>query len=251
MLPIYVINLPDCIERWEKMVQRFPKDQLIKVMGFDGRIWENPDIVDEQGRPTWKPGVRRWLENRGVLGAHPIHGTQGKSPLWKVLPGEVGCSLAHIAVWNKICAQEQPWAIVLEDDCMPTDKLGTRSLAKVVGEELKKAPKDLQVGMLFASTPDEDCLTLDSDGQVVGGWNTVGYVISLFAAKHAISVTLPVYEPIDRQWWKLAFARNQMPCKIPIKSRHKIGAYGIGPYIVPSEMNEKSYIGPLWKRHNP
>jgi GR25 family glycosyltransferase involved in LPS biosynthesis len=88
-IPVFVISLREAHERRKRISRQFSS------LGLDCTI---VDAVD--GRAMTE-------EERRAISA-PGYG--GK-------PGEIGCYLSHIAVYERICAENIPLALILEDDC--------------------------------------------------------------------------------------------------------------------------------------
>jgi glycosyl transferase family 25 len=98
----YVINLPDATERWraiESELKAIPC-RIARFQGVRGAALspsELDSVYDEAA------AVRRY--GRGFSGE------------------EVGCCLSHIAVYDRVAASEEPWALVFEDDATVSPSL--------------------------------------------------------------------------------------------------------------------------------
>lgn len=117
-------------------------------------------------------------------------------------PGEVGCALSHAAVYAEIVKRGIPWALILEDDAMlhkalPAILSAIEDGAGGQGQLISLSRCDAYVpwtkerlwGQFSIATP---CLVKEG---AIG--QSVGYVISLDAAKAIATVNVPVKFPAD------------------------------------------------------
>ena len=92
---IYVINMKERNDKWEAMKRRFINEKLIWSEGVDVR--KNYGTVQE------------YVE-KGLL----------RSPNGKLKYGNLGCAIAHIRLWEEIADGHEEYALILEDDSVPT-----------------------------------------------------------------------------------------------------------------------------------
>jgi GR25 family glycosyltransferase involved in LPS biosynthesis len=78
--------------RGEKLVDR------LNELGFAAS--RSPGILVNLGEWGWAQTIRRF---------ESLHGR-------KPLPGEVGCTLAHLGAWRKFIESGSPWGLIFEDD---------------------------------------------------------------------------------------------------------------------------------------
>ena len=87
--PVYCINLDDHVERWEYMQDQFEywniKDYT-RISAYDGREDDLSDIL---------------------TGRYPDN----------MLSGEVGCTTSHLKAMKEFLKTDEPYAIMMEDDC--------------------------------------------------------------------------------------------------------------------------------------
>ncbi|MDO4694454.1 MAG: glycosyltransferase family 25 protein [Eikenella sp.] len=96
MIPVYIISLADETKRREHMHGQCRRFGLAAVFidAVDMRQASQADIERLSAKPMHrKPKKQRWLSR-----------------------GEVGCALSHHRVYEAVCAQAEPYALVLEDD---------------------------------------------------------------------------------------------------------------------------------------
>jgi len=192
--PILVINLDRSVDRMEQMRLKFPDEDLVRIAGVDGRIWQDGDRVSQRGRPLWKEGMKKSLQDTGVL---------GEPSMFPLIPAEVGCALGHKKAWEHIIRNNIKCAIVLEDDIEPTG-LYNGSLQDSLQEQLPM-PSDADVVFLTGEDSEQCLVQTDKKSRLLFGQCNFGYVITLKGAMTALMAQFPMYMPCDFQWWALAF----------------------------------------------
>ena len=222
--PVLVINLDRSVERWEGIVASFPAEDLTRVPGVDGRMWESGEYT-KKGRPLFSAEALHYLYQGGILGESALE-------LWPWVPCEVGCALGHVAAWNKIVQDDIPWAIVMEDDSSPTEAVqGTlqESIERQLG-----VPEDAEVIFLMGADSNhrDGVAEIDADNRFLRGRGNLGYAISLAGAKRAIEATFPMFLPCDLQWWMRAFKNFRMFGNIPLDPIEKGQAYAMTKALV-------------------
>jgi len=91
---IYIINLPGDVQRRQRM------DDLLRPLNL-------PFEFVEAVR-----GVELSAKDISVFDQHQT---------MKLSPGEIGCILSHVKVWNMICNSDDDFAVILEDDVRLAD----------------------------------------------------------------------------------------------------------------------------------
>jgi len=230
MYPVFVINLDRSKDRWETMLKTFPLDNLQRIRAVDGRQWELGGKTDDTGRVLWDPEKVTMLKDLGVLGDHPIYSIGGTNPLWPGVPCDLGCTLSHAKIWRKIYQEQIPWAVILEDDTEPTEFVANRRLWDVLRYMI---PMGADVVLLSGHQEGTNSRELDRDGQFIGGFGTEGYAISWRGAEVALHAEFPMYETLDRQWFKRGFLSCLMKNQIPLPPvPYKVRAYGLREPII-------------------
>ena len=87
--PVYCINLDDHVERWEYMQDQFEYWNIknyTRISAYDGREDDLSDIL---------------------TGRYPDN----------MLSGEVGCTTSHLKAMKEFLKTDEPYAIMMEDDC--------------------------------------------------------------------------------------------------------------------------------------
>jgi len=90
---IYVINLDRSVERWKRISGQLDSLSLSyeRISAVEGAAL--PDFREAFNAASFK-----------LIARHDL------------VPGEAGCSLSHIRIWEKILADNMPYALILEDD---------------------------------------------------------------------------------------------------------------------------------------
>ena len=99
---ILVINLARSTSRWESISARLDALGLEYqcVDAVDGKSCA-PKILEQH----YSPEINRKTWHRPLT------------------PGEIGCYLSHIDCWERIVDSQLDFALILEDDAVPGDKL--------------------------------------------------------------------------------------------------------------------------------
>ena len=93
--PIYVINLPTSIKRKEEMEKQLSKLDLVFTF-----------IVAVDGRNLDQLYIDKYYSSRET---RKLHGRE-------LTRGELGCSLSHISIYERMIKDGSNYAVVLEDD---------------------------------------------------------------------------------------------------------------------------------------
>ncbi|WP_310385720.1 glycosyltransferase family 25 protein [Roseateles sp.] len=120
----FVINLPRDIERRDSIINEMQKCKLnfSFIEAVDGRLFSAEAI-----KINYNEEKSIELFNR------------------KMTPGEIGCALSHIKIYNKIVTERLPSAVILEDDICITDC----HIEKLLTDLEKIYPGDIPVVVLL------------------------------------------------------------------------------------------------------
>lgn len=110
----YVINMPGSTDRWKKMQENAPKLETVitRIPAIVGKELTQEELKDQ------------------VAPACQLACTSSM----------IGCYLSHISAWKKMIANNDPYAIVMEDDCELADTFKNES--RIVLEELVSQAPD-------------------------------------------------------------------------------------------------------------
>ena len=175
MIPVFVISLPDCVDRRGSIRKSLDDLQI---------PFEFVDAVD--GRhgldPTYEPDIDR-------------EGTKRKG--LTLSDAEFACALSHVQIYRRIVRDDIDWALVLEDDAFATPDL------KTFIRERHYTDADLTQLHFFSTR-----VSRTGQKHLFGSYrsylrtkfksqSTAGYVISNHAAKHLQEDGLPITQQAD------------------------------------------------------
>ena len=125
---------------------------------------------------------------------------------YELTPGEMGCYLSHCNLWEKIIAEEIPYALILEDDAILADDVGE------IINALPNADWCWDVVRLSATRKRKINCILQSIGKNrflvryrTPAEDTVAYVITLSGAKilrRHCQIMSRAIDVLYEQWWK-------------------------------------------------
>jgi len=219
--PVLVINLERSDWRMEMMRQQFPLEDFVRIEGVDGRTWES-DKLDDIQRPTFTPDGVSYLVDQGILSISSLD-------RWPLIPCEVGCALGHRKAWEYVVENELEFAIICEDDIVPTPLCGANLQFGV--EKLGGMPEDADVLFLTGADTQSYPMRTDENGRLLRGWCNYAYVITKKGAERAIRAQFPMYLPCDIQWWACAFEGYEVNTFVP-ELEDKGFAYALKEAIV-------------------
>ena len=197
LIPTFVISLPDCAIRRQKIAARMaalslPFDFLDAIDGRQGLSQEHESTIDRD-------------RSLSIL-SYPLS------------DAEFGCALSHIEACRKVLDRRIPYAMILEDDAIPQPDLPRFlesrqfqqfDLTQLCYSRTYVRPRNSK--HLF----DGYTSYLAEPGVDVRG--AVAYIVSLDAAKHIVQHALPVVSVADwpvctehfkvRQRWHLVHPR--------------------------------------------
>ena len=103
LIPVFVVSLPDCVDR---------RASIQKCLDGLQIPFEFVDAVD--GRNGLEPSFEADIDRQGSEREGPI-----------MSDAEFACALSHIQVYRRIVQHDIDWALVLEDDAIPTPNVKT------------------------------------------------------------------------------------------------------------------------------
>lgn len=203
--PTLLINLKRSEWRLRMMMEHFPNEDFIIIDGVDGRQWEDGRL-NEMGRPEFSDIGIQYLIDSGILG-------KDSRERWPLIPCEVGCALGHRAAWEYVVKNELEFAIICEDDIVPSKAYrGNFSLSI---ENAGGIPEDADVMFLTGEDTAQYPMRTDELGRLLRGWCNYAYVITGIGAEKAIRAQFPMYLPCDVQWWSRAFRDYEVSMFLP------------------------------------
>ena len=185
MWPVYVINMADNQRRMTKAARDLeaagiPFERFDAIVGRDISAARISEVYDANAN-------RRDFR-------HPL------------LPGELGCYLSHIALWQKIVEGGHDGAFLLEDD------FEAQSHLKAVLSKLSKDDRPWDLVKLYARRPAAKVVASE---KLVEGVDlvepyqipntTLGYAIRRSAAEKLLTASIPFARPIDedhKRFWE-------------------------------------------------
>ena len=197
--PVYVINMADNTTRMAKAAAAL-NAQGIAFERFDAVVGATVSAA-ELAR-VYDPAANK---------------TRFRYPL---LPGEIGCYLSHLALWEKIANGPGAGAIILEDDFAAEP-----GLARVLAA-LDPASQGWDLLKLFTRRPGKKML---DTGPLCDGFDlarpyqvpntTLGYALTKASAGHLCRVSVPFARPIDedhKRFWEHGL-RIKLVCPSPLR----------------------------------
>ena len=183
--PIYVVSLARAVERRANITARLDSASVNYEI-FNAVDGEKLDLHSLRDR------LRDY--DLGRL----IHGRM-------MSRGEIGCYLSHYTLWEKIVAEETPFAVVLEDDTVWDDDFFT------IAEKLPTSEWYWNVVLMGfkESKPKRASCPLSATRSLAHyrrpAWTTTAYMIDLDGAKKLLNQCYVIARPVDMEWkqyWK-------------------------------------------------
>ncbi|MBE0366303.1 glycosyltransferase family 25 protein [Pseudoalteromonas aurantia] len=204
-LPIFVINMKNSVERWQKTYNR------LQTLGLECQRFEAT-----VGKSLDETETSNWYDPTANLKKHHRNMT----------PGEIGCYVSHMRIWQHMAAHNITAAIVLEDDLIIEEHL--KETIEQVGEleswDMIKL-SDNRANPFIESASLSKSLTLGSYLKVPNG--TQGYAVSLSGAKKLLQ-RKPFFRPVD--------------VDIQFHSEVELNLVGIKPYPISEDLSFESEI---------
>jgi len=204
-LPIFVINMKSSAERWQKTHSRLHSLGL-ECVRFEATV----------GKSLSEAEISTWYDADANLRKHHRNMT----------PGEIGCYISHMRVWQHIHNKNIPAAIILEDDLIIEEHLSKTidQLNMLNNWDMIKL-SDNRANPFIESFTLATPLTLGNYFKVPNG--TQGYAISLSGTKKLLQ-RKPFFRPVD--------------VDIQFHSEVNLNLVGIKPYPLSEDLSFISEI---------
>jgi glycosyl transferase family 25 len=212
MLPIWVLSLEESVDR------RIEVSRHLRAIDLPFQLFPAVD------------GCRLGpAELRSIYSEEDAHRALGRP----MTPGEIGCSLSHLAIYQRMISADLDGLVVLEDDARA--KAGLR----FVLERMEQWPHDWEVMYLYHLGNDANHISLRRQAPLGPRHRivrfsdrplcTVAYAIRASAARKLLRAGFPVSVPADELLNGYA---------IPVDLRR----YGIHPVVVEHSAPDASYL---------
>lgn len=208
-MPVYVVNLDCDAERMQSMADQLDRLGLgfTRVPAVSGR-----DLPAAQREALYDANANRL-----------------RFPL-PMVDGEIGCYASHLTVWQRLIANHQAAALVLEDDVLLDP-----SLLPVL-----EAIKALPMGWDMVKLMGRDRESLWQRWPLIEGVSLVryrrvpnqtgAYLLSAAGARKLLAGRRPFYRPVDidlRHWWECGL-RLFGTCPYPVRDGQAAEQSSIG-----------------------
>jgi glycosyl transferase family 25 len=184
-IPAFCITLERRLDRWKRF-QSQPGVQSLGVKRFLGVDGKTLDIASEQRVTT--------LTKRNIL----TKSRRSHEELNSM--GGVGCALSHIAVWQWMVDNNQPFCLIFEDDVVVPDDLKERA-NQLIATSLLKNTGQWDMWLLGGTWDDLTSIPTETkqSGLVrVGSFVLFhAYVMTLPMAKRLVQDAYPIHCHID------------------------------------------------------
>jgi glycosyl transferase family 25 len=203
--PIFVINMASSIERWHTTSTRLHAFSLEGIR-FEATVGKN---LSQQEVTNWYSAeLNRKRHHRNMT------------------PGEIGCYVSHMRIWEKMRDEHIPFCIVLEDDLTIEPHLPDviNKISELNNWDMIKLSDD-RANPFILETELSHTLTLGNYLKVPNG--TQGYALSLAGANKLLK-RKPFFRPVD--------------VDIQFHSEVNLNITGIKPYPVAEDMSFQSDI---------
>jgi glycosyl transferase, family 25 len=103
--PVFVVTLRRRLDRRHRLQPELRREGI-------SHVWFNTDLGVDVDAATFAPGTIAGLK------LFPWRLVVTDNKWWRrdLKTGEIACSLAHLALWQRVAASKFPYAVVLEDD---------------------------------------------------------------------------------------------------------------------------------------
>lgn len=175
-LPVFVINLEKSVDRRNYMIN------MLRKRGLNGQIVEAID------------GENIDLKKLTHDGTYDINFVKSKFSRELHL-NEIGCALSHLKVYEKIVAENIPYALICEDDI---DLV--RGFRRKFFNIFSQLPNDWGLVYFWYRTKDvhkisSTVVSFPSQSHIPGG--AVCYLLKISAAKKLLEEAYPIHYPAD------------------------------------------------------
>ena len=208
--PVFVINMETSKERFDATYERLMQSQVVATR-FNATVGKA--LTPEEVSHWYDATANRQFYHRNLT------------------PGEIGCYISHMRIWQKLVDEKIPYAIVLEDDLHiePSFAAVLANIASLTDWDLIKL-SDNRDNPFFQQQPLGEEFTLGNYRKVPNG--TQGYAISLSGAKKLLQ-RKPFFRPVD--------------VDIQFHSEVNLNLLGIKPYAISEDLGFESEISKLNK----
>jgi glycosyl transferase family 25 len=182
--PIYIVSLRGAVQR---------RTQCAKTMARLDLRFEFFDAVEGAKLPHEEIAQVYDADGNARRYKHPLS------------PPEIGCSLSHFALWQRIASGAEDGGFLLEDDFQPQPGLA-EVMQAICGANLENC-----MVKLYARRPPRGT----EIGKLPGGYKlimphhvpgmTLGYAVDKVAAARLAARALPIAMPVDmeiKHWWQ-------------------------------------------------
>jgi glycosyl transferase family 25 len=172
-MKILVISLPTSTDR---------RASVARKLGERNIDFEFIDACD--GRLGLHPYLKQYDEKSFIVNRRR-----------KAAPGELGCYVSHLLVWEKCVALNEP-IVVVEDDfeMTPDFEAGIAYLEKYIDKVALVRIEPLEKQFFLTSRKDPDFTLVK---QLNVGMCTTGYVVTPQGARKLLQNAMPIKMPID------------------------------------------------------
>ena len=187
---VYVINLDDNTERFEKFMKEYTQLQI-------ANSWNIKRFSAVDGRKLTYDDIKPLVTNETLDGIKFIDSTQTRTTHSQLTRGMLGCYLSHIELYRRHLNSGRP-LLVFEDDAGFNEDIST------VVKNFKEFPNDWDIILLGTVRIIDSTDAFDNWYKVYEFWGLQGYIISNKGMKKVIQNAFPIQEQIDGHLGKLA-----------------------------------------------
>ena len=204
-LPIFVINMKSSAERWQKTHSRLHSLGL-ECVRFEATV----------GKAMSEAEISTWYDADTNLRKHHRNMT----------PGEIGCYISHMRVWQHIHDKNIPAAIILEDDLLIENHLqeNFKNLSQLQDWDMIKL-SDNRTNPFIQTKTLSNQVVLGNYLKVPNGGQ--GYIISQQGVKKLLC-RKPFFRPVDVDF--------QFHSEIALQ------IFGMKPYPISEDLSFQSEI---------
>ncbi|MBQ4846463.1 glycosyltransferase family 25 protein [Pseudoalteromonas sp. MMG005] len=207
-LPIFVINMKNSVERWQKTYNR------LQTLGLECQRFEAT-----VGKSLDETETSHWYDPTANLKKHHRNMT----------PGEIGCYVSHMRIWQHIHDKNIPAAIIFEDDLLIENHLqeNINNLSKLQDWDMIKLSDNRANPFIHTETLSSQ-VVLGNYLKVPNGGQ--GYIISQQGVKKLLC-RKPFFRPVDVDF--------QFHSEIDLQ------VFGMKPYPVSEDLSFQSEIAAI------